>query len=101
MTSIIATGSNIIFEFEDKVTVDGLFNENTETSSLIYIPPTPSESGNKNRWVKVKAVGPDVTVANVGDRVLVSQGMWTVKFLVDGKRYWKSEQQYVIATDDK
>ena len=91
---------SIVFQFEDTVTVDGLFNENS-TSKLIYIPPTTTESGNKDRWGYVTDVGPDVTLCKVGDRVLIAKGMWTPGFMVGDHKFWKTEQQYLVAIYDK
>lgn len=99
MTDIKATTTNIVFQFTDTVTATGLFNENSD-SKLIYIPPTPGESSNKDRWAIVVAAGPEVTVCQPGSRVMIKQGMWTPGFTVNGRKFWKSEQQYVIAIHD-
>lgn len=97
MTDIVATSDNIVVRFMDNVTACGLFNENNSSNSLIYIPPTPGESANKDRWAIVISVGPTVDCCEVGSQVLIKQGMWTPGFKVDGNKFWKTEQQFVIA----
>lgn len=100
MTNIIASDDNIVFQFTDNVTVTGLFNENSN-SKLIYIPPSPGESSNKDRWAIITAAGPNVTMCKVGSRVMIKQGMWTPGFTVNGRKFWKSEQKHIIAIHDE
>ncbi len=99
MTQITVKDDNIVFQFLDTVTATGLFNENSD-SKLIYIPPSPGESSNKDRWANVVAIGPDVTMCSVGSKVLIKQGMWTPGFTVNNRKFWKTEQQYIMAIHD-
>ena len=49
------------------------------------------------RWAKVEAVGDDVKDFGVGDIVLIEALQWTTEVKFEGKSYWKSDEDKVIA----
>jgi len=100
MTDIRATENGIVFQFEENVNVHGMFNEN-KANDLIYLLASPNESTNKPRWAKVVATGPAVRECKVDDRILIHNAMWTISFVVNGKKFWKTDEKQVLAIAEK
>ena len=42
-----------------------------------------------------------LTLGQVGDHVLIEAGKWTTGFYVDGVRYWKTDDEVVLALGDE
>lgn len=77
-------------------TAQGLFYERNKGRIILTNKDLDSQ-GKYARWGKVLAVGPEVTDFKAGDIVLIEAGMWTLGFLHDGIKVWKSDQAKVIA----
>ena len=98
MHKIKSIESNIIFQFVEDVTSTRF--KNSSASGFIIT----SDDGNQTsqpRWAKTIDVGPNVTEIKPGDFILIEAGKWTPGFELNGERFWKTDDQRVIATSDQ
>ena len=94
---IKAVRKNIIFQFADETLSTKFIN-----SSHAGIIITPSDNNqNTPRWGRVICVGDQVTDVSTDEYILIDSGKWTTGFLVDGKRYWKTDEDQVLAVSDQ
>lgn len=97
MTTIVPIKNNIIFQFVEDVTSTRFVN--SSKAGLII----SSQDGNQSaipRWGKVTQVGPNVKDVKEGDYILIEAGKWTTGFYVDKVRYWKTDEDVVLAQSD-
>lgn len=88
---------NIFFQFASD-TRDGVFLPKN-SGVIITTAKNYENQGTTPRWVKITHIGPEVTQLQVGDYALVEPLKWTQKFKLDDDQfYWKSEEDFVIAT---
>ena len=85
---------DILFTFEDGVTSDGIFKEDTGWDFEL-IPSAVLGSG--HRVAKILAVGSDCTSVQAGMRVVVEALMWTKQLDVFGQACWKTDESKIIA----
>ena len=98
MKTISALSNNIIFQFVEDITSSRLVN--SSSSGIIISSQDKTQTG-VPRWGKVTNVGPDVLDVKVDDFVLIEHGKWTPGFYVDGKRYWKTDEDMIMCTGDE
>jgi co-chaperonin GroES (HSP10) len=98
MNTIVAVRKNIIFQFVEDVTAKRFVNS---TASGIIISQQDGVQASVPRWGKVTHVGPEVVDVNVGDFVLIEAGKWTTGFYVNKERYWKTDEERVMAIGDE
>lgn len=89
-----AFGNGIIFKFQDEL-LGGMFAQTTESG--IYIPPSHQDTTQSTRISTVVAVGPRVKNVTVGDNVLIEPLKWTEHFVIDGQKFWKTDEDQVLA----
>lgn len=97
-TQIETLGNNILFQFVEDVTNTRFINSNTLG---IIIAPSDGNQANVPRWGRVTHLGPDVVDVKIDDYILVEAGMWTTGFFVDEVRYWKTDEDKVLAVSDE
>ena len=95
---IQAIQNNIIFQFTENVTQTRFVNN---SASGIIISQDDGNQTLYPRWGKALYVGPDVREIKPGDFILMEQGKWTLGFLIDDVRYWKTDEDKVICTADE
>ena len=91
---------HVTFIFDDEVH-DGQFTE--QQRGLIWLANQGKDfhqDTNLSRPARIVQVGPDVKFLKEGDHVIIELYKWTPGFKVDGKEYWRTEEQYVIAHID-
>jgi co-chaperonin GroES (HSP10) len=71
------------------------------TKSGIITSTTVKDQANVDRWAQVLAVGPDVTLAQPGEWVLVESGYWTEGFEHEGGRAWKTDEEHLILVSEE
>lgn len=96
--------NNVIFQFVDETVAGKRFVNQTFSGILIHSSDT-NQSG-VPRWAKVTHVGPDAYDVEVGEYVLVENGMWTTGFTVRDdwgvpSRYWKTEDSKILMAADE
>lgn len=91
--------NHFLFQFLNDITSGLIINRNK--GQIIIANAETLEQGKYARWVKVVAIGDDVKDFNVGDVVLVEPGKWTIGFVHNEKRYWKSDDAWVLAIGDE
>lgn len=96
-TTIIPLRKNIIFKFIEDTTSTRFINS---TASGLIVSSQDGQQTNLPRWAEVHAVGPDVTEIKQGDFALIEAGMWTTGFYVDGKRFWKTDEDKVLGVSN-
>ena len=97
-TELIAIKNNVIFQFVEDV-ISNRFVNSTE-SGLIVSSLDGNQSG-LPRWGVVVSIGEDVDGIEPGDNILIEPGKWTPGFFVDGKRYWKTDDDKVMCISDE
>lgn len=98
MTQIIAERKNIIFKFVEEAMGNRFINR--AKSGLVISSQDTNQSG-VSRWGRVTHVGSDVEDVNVDDYILIEPGKWTSGFYVDGVRFWKTDEDRVLAVSDE
>lgn len=53
-----------------------------------------------HRWARVTGVGPKVDGVSVGDFVLIEALMWMEGSLIDGEKFWKTDDSKILAVTD-
>lgn len=99
MTTFTPIRNNIIFTFVEQAATQRFIEQ---TQSGIYIAGTFDEALNRARWAKVEMVGP--TVPNdikIGAEVLIEPLKWTEKFDHEGKTYWQTNSDHILAINDE
>lgn len=89
---------HVIFTFVEDISNERFINS---TSSGILTTSNSLEQTNHPRWVKIHAVGPKAYDVKPGDYALVEAGKWTNQFVVDGTRYWKTDESQLLAVSDQ
>ena len=95
---IISVKNNIIFQFIEDVTSTRFVNS---SKSGLIISSQDSNQAGQARWGKVTHVGPDVVDVKVDDFILIEAGKWTTGFFVDHERFWKTDEDVVMAIGDE
>jgi co-chaperonin GroES (HSP10) len=90
--------NNVIFKFVEKTTQDRFVNS---SKAGIIISSQDSTQGQVARWGHVTHVGDDVDAVKPGDYILIEHGMWTNGFYVDDVRYWKTDEDKIMAVSDE
>mgnify|MGYP003544301939 FL=1 len=87
----------IIFQFIDEIMGQKrAFNDVTSTGIVVV----GAASNQRNaRWGKVVAAGPKSGTIP-GNFILIDGLKWTVDFVIDGEKHWKTEDNYVLAVCD-
>lgn len=96
---------NIAFVFNDEIENKQFLNK---TRSGIYYAgmSNKDDTAGLPRWGKVVAKAPEVSdYINIGDFVLVEEGMWTQGVtnpeVMDGQKFWITSELKVLATSDE
>lgn len=89
--------NHIIFEFIDKLNLDRQFTETT--ASGIHVVGDHNSSANAPRWARIIATGPDVEpdLLQGHCEILIDNLRWTEGVLYAGKKYWRTDDNQVLA----
>jgi len=99
--NIRPVNSDILFEFQDFVSTNGYFREQSRGGILIAQSQlTALQSSGDVRIATVVAVGPECTVVKEGMRVMIEPLKWTPQFEVNGKTLWKTDEEFIIGVVD-
>lgn len=101
MVALRALRNGIVFQFEELTTSNkGQFSETTKSG--IYLGANFDESAKKSRWCIVNFVGDEVIDEGIvpGARILVDALKWTNGFEVEDEKFWKTDEDNVLAVDD-
>lgn len=88
----------VIFTFVEDINNGRFINK---TSGQIIIHSDDLAQTTTARWGKVTEIGPRVDAVKIGDFILIEPGKWTTHFYVDGKRFWKTDEDQIMATADE
>lgn len=99
MTVMKPLHNAILFQFLNE-TVSGQFLNKNKGRILLSAPELDNQ-GKFARWVKVIHVGPDVKSCKEGDIILVHPGKWTTGFEFDGAKFWKTDDEWVLARGEE
>lgn len=95
---IEAVRNYVVFTFVESIIGERFVND---SGGAIVLLSDDKAQTSFPRWGKVTNVGPDVTDISVGEHILIEAGKWTAHFFVDGKRFWKTDDEHVLCTADK
>lgn len=101
MVALRALRNGIVFQFEELTTSNkGQFKETS--AGGIYLGESFDESAKKARWCNVISVGDEVIDEGIvpGARILVDALKWTHGFTVEDEKFWKTDEDNVLAVDD-
>ena len=90
----------ILFVFEDHASeISGMFSEQVGS---IVVNANVDMSTNTPRWAIVKQIGPQVRDPGLipGSRILIESLRWTHAIDCQAKRFWKTNEESVLAIDD-
>lgn len=88
-------GNTFLFSFLNDIG-QGQFIEKNR-GSILVVAPDLSKQATLARWGRVEAVGPKVTDFTVGEIVLIEALQWTIKYKIDERWFWKSDESKVMA----
>jgi co-chaperonin GroES (HSP10) len=89
--------SRLVFEFVDR-TQGGNFTNKTSWGFEIQ---QKTDEIKRPRWGKVLQVGSDISAVKEGQYVLIEPMMWTLGFEHEGKSYWTTSEEKVMAVADQ
>lgn len=89
----------ILFQFLNETSA-GLFMDKNK-GRIIIATPEIDKQGAYARWVRVESVGPAVTNCKPGDIVLLHKGKWTIGFVYEEQRLWKTDDSWVLAIGEE
>lgn len=95
--TITAIRNNVLFTFVDEINSRNEFTKGATDSGIVIAGDTFDASAKQSRWVKVFAVGPDVKNVKVGDVALLPALRWTEGIKHDGFRFWKTDENEIVA----
>lgn len=99
MTGLRPVHNAILFQFLN-ATTEGQFLDKNRGRILISRPELDTQ-GKYGRWVRVEAVGDAVTKCQKGDIVLLHPGKWTTGFTFEESKFWKSDDEWVLAIGEE
>jgi len=85
---------SVLFTFV-QTTRDGYFRKETDWGFKIAGNDYDSSTA---RWGVAEVIGPDVKHITPGDYILIEPLKWTTAVEVDGKKYWRTAEAYVMGT---
>lgn len=96
---IEAIRNHVIFQFVEEIQNDRFRNS---THWGLIVTSGDTNQSNIARWGRVTHLGPDViSDIKVKDFILIEEGKWTPHFVLGGNRYWKTDDQVIIAVSDE
>lgn len=95
MSTLRPLGNAFLFQFCSE-SAKGQFIEKN-SGAIILTHQDLEHQGKYARWGKVISAGEEVTDFKVGDLVLIESLKWTIGFDYQDSRYWKSDEEKVIA----
>lgn len=92
-----AIRNHIIFQFLDKVSTNGQFSRNTDWG--LVIAGHFDDSAKAPRWAKIVSLGPDCGDELRTDNclILIEPLKWTAGIDFGGQKYWKTDENQVMA----
>lgn len=77
---------NTLTPIKDTILVHGMeFKERLSRGGLILLDDDMKNQGIRPRWAQVYAVGPEVTMVEPGDYIMISHGRWSRGQLIEDK----------------
>lgn len=95
---IRAIHNGIIFQFIDRVTAKGEFEEQKSQGGIVIMGDF-DKSAKYPRWGKVVSTGPNCSkeLAKPGCEVLIENLKWTPGAKVENQTVWKTDEDQVLA----
>lgn len=96
--NIRAIHNQILFQFLDKVTFDGFFEEEKTSSGLVILGGFDT-SAKTSRWAKIISLGPACSkiLKKEGCEILIENLKWTKGVPLDGEMLWKTDEDMLLA----
>lgn len=95
---IEAVRNYVIFTFVEEIYGERFVNN---SGGAIILMSDDKAQTTFPRWGKVTNVGPDVTDVKIDEFILIEPGKWTSNLFVDGKRFWKTDEDQILCTADE
>lgn len=95
---IRAIRNHILFQFIDRVTARGEFEEE-KTKSGIIINSHFDTSAKTSRWARIVSLGPDCSnyLRELGCEILIENLKWTKGVPFSGQTVWKTDENQILA----
>jgi len=96
--NIRAIHNHILFQFLDRVTLKGEFEEE-RTAFGIIIPNSYDLSAKTSRWAKIISLGPKCSdfLRKEGCEILIENLKWTKGVPLEGQMLWKTDEDQLLA----
>jgi co-chaperonin GroES (HSP10) len=91
---------NIIFQFCDPV---GSINFIPQTKSGIILTDNHQyKEAHTVKWGRLVSCGPEVSSEiSESKYILIEPGKWTENFKLDGEKFWKTEEDFILAVTNE
>ena len=99
LNELRALGKSFLFQFQEQINSRGEFHQKLGDSLGLITIASYEDSAKAARWVKVVAVGPQVTQFEVGDVVLLPALRWTESAETAKGKVWRSTEIEVVAKE--
>lgn len=90
--------NNILFQFKDKTTTDGLFVAIRKSGIVVDLGRDHEQSGTLCREATITSVGIDIDIEefNTGDTIVIQNLMWTKGFNYNNERHWMTRPENIV-----
>ena len=96
--NIRAIHNHILFQFLDRVTSKGEFEEERTQGGLIILSHFDT-SAKTSRWAKIISLGPKCSeiLRREGCEILIENLKWTKGVPLDGEMVWRTDEDMLLA----
>lgn len=96
--NIRAIHNHILFQFLDRVRLDGKFEEEKSPGGII-IQSHFDTSAKTSRWAKIISLGPDCSdiLRKEGCEILIENLKWTKGVSFDNQMVWRTDEDQLLA----
>jgi co-chaperonin GroES (HSP10) len=96
--NIRAIHNQILFQFLDKVTVEGYFEEEKTKTGIVILSHFDT-SAKTSRWAKIISLGPACSdfLKKEGCEILIENLKWSIGVPFNGERLWKTDEDMLLA----
>ena len=96
--NIRAIHNHILFQFLDKVTLDGKFEEEKSQGGIVILSHFDT-SAKTSRWAKIISLGPKCSdfLKKEDCEILIENLKWTKGVPLNGEMLWRTDEDMVLA----
>lgn len=98
MTTLHALHNHILFQFVDRVTTAGTFEESQTQGGIIMLSDN-DKSAKTSRWAKIISLGPKCSkvFTQPNCEILIENLRWTEGAKFNGETIWRTDENQILA----